>query len=509
MEILEPAFRIAEIPIGLAGFTIGGWLRLVNLALVLFLLFLVLRWTYRKFRYKSSSPALADAADIDALLQKDTNFNDTQQALATLKANSDQLKKTKQWDHLGKLYADANSPADAAEYYLKAKMYREAGLQYAELGKSAKAAKLLKKAGDFETAGLFFMQHMKFKEAAKVFTKGGHTALAADAYVKAKKVKPAVEQFTNYFSGPRDSEALQIKAAESCLAMLRDEKLGAKVDDEDRLVLSAYVAGIFEHSERYAESAQLFREAGDVARAGEVYVLAGDLENASICMKAAGRDQEAALLDGRFHEKKKEWKEAAMAYAGAKQYGKAADCFTKCNEPIRAGEFYEKAGVFPRAGNAYAQAKRFDKAIEALQKVPESDPNFDLSRGLLGRCFYEMHDYEHCVATLDNHLLNQRIDQKNMDYFYMLSLACEQLGQLKKSKDLLLKIGAVNAKYRDLDNRISSIDSRISISETQSGIQGQGPIQTPGAEAMNMVANTLKDRYDIQTELGRGGMGVV
>lgn len=508
IDILDPVLRIAEIPIGLAGITLLGWYRLVNLAVVLFILYYLLRWSFRKFKYKSGSTALADSADIDALLSKDTNFNDTQQALGLLKANSDQLKKGKQWDQLGKLYEEANSPSDAAEYYLKAKMYKEAGMQLAQTGKSAQAAKLLQKAGDYETAGLFYMQHMKFAKAAKAFLKGGHSALAADAYVQAKKPKLAVEQFANYFSGPRDSQELQLKAAESCLTLLRNEKLGPKIEEEDRLVLSAYVTGILEHAKRFMEAAELFRQAGDVSRAGEIYVMAGDFEKAAVCMKAAGREKDAALLTGRFYEKQEQWKEAAMAYAGGGEYEKSADCFFKCNEPVRAGEFYEKAGVFARAGHAYTSAKRFDKAVESLQKVPESDKNFDQTRGLLGRCFYEMHDYEHCAATLDNHLLNQRIDQKNMDYFYMLALAWEQLGQLKKSKDLLLKISSVSTKYRDLDTRISSIDSRISIVESESGMQSHVSHNTPGPDAMNMVANTLKERYDIQTELGRGGMEI-
>ncbi|MFP6583477.1 MAG: protein kinase [Candidatus Hydrogenedentota bacterium] len=509
IKVLEPVLRIAEIPLGLAGIAPIGWVRLVNLALVLFVIYLFLKWCYRKLRFKSGSTALADSADIDALLSKDTNFNDTQHALGLLKANSDQLKKGKQWDQLGKLYAEANSPADAAQYYLKAKMYKEAGMQLAQTGKSAQAAKLLQKAGDYETAGLFYMQHMKFAKAAKAFVKGGHSALAADAYVQAKKPKLAVEQFINYFSGPRNSQELQLQAAESCLSLLRDEKLGKNVTDDDRLVLSAYVAGVLEHAKRFMEAAELFREAGDVSRAGEIYVMAGDFEKAAVCMKAAGREKDASLLSGRFFEKQEQWKEAAMAYAGGGEYEKSADCFVKCNEPVRAGEFYEKAGAFTRAGHSYAAAKRFDKAIEALQKVPETDKNFDFSRGILGRCFYEMHDYAHSAATLDNHLLNQRIDQKNMDYFYMLALAWEQLGQLKKSKDLLLKISSVSAKYRDLDTRISSIDSRISIIESESGMHSRVMHNTPGPDAMNMVANTLKERYDIQTELGRGGMGVV
>ena len=519
IERLDPFLDIIEIPLSLAGIGLQGWYRLVWLVIVAIAGFLILRSVWRYFfrggRRMMQSGALADSADIDAVMASkgaDTDFNAQQQALGTLKVNSDHLKKTKQWDQLAELYAAANSPSDAAQYYVKAKMYKEAGVQLAQTGASAKAAKLMVKGGDYETAGLFMMQHAKHAQAAKYFVKGGHTALAADAYAKAKNPKKAIAQFREYFQSPRDSDEVQLKTAESCFELLHDEKLMKKVDEDEQRALYASVAQIFQHDKRYNDAAVLFRDSGDMGRAGEVFVLAGDFESAAACMKAAGREQEASLLGGRFYEQQERWKEAAMAYAGAGEYEKCGQCFLKANEPVRAGEFFEKAKLYAQSGYAFTQGKRYDKAIEVLQRVPDSDPKFDASRGVLGRCFYEMNDYEHCAATLDNHLLNQRIDQQNMDYFYMLALACEQLGDLKKSKELLLKISSVSSKYRDLKTRISSIDSRISMVESQSamhsGIQNSG-IGGGAPNTLNMVANTLGDRYDLQTELGRGGMGVV
>jgi len=202
-----------------------------------------------------------------------------------------------------------------------------------------------------------------------------------------------------------------------------------------------------------------------------------------------------------------------MAYAGAEDYAKAGECFSKAKEPVRAAEYYEKANSFARAGNAYAQAGKQEKAIAALQKVPDTDKDFTVTRGILGRCFYEIHDYDHCAATLENHLLNQRIEKTNMDYFYMLALAHEQLGNLEKSKELLYKLGAVDKSFRDLDQRISSIDSRISLMGSQLN-QSNPPITNADArpasnQMMTMVENSLGQRYDLKQELGRGGMGVV
>lgn len=518
MERLEPILNLIEIPLGMAGIELQGWFRLVWLGIVAIVAFFILRrlfkFLFRRARHGMSSNALAESSDIDALMksQGDGDFNAQQKALATLKSNSDHLKKTKQWDQLAELYAQANSPSDAATYYLKAKKYKEAGMQIAQTGNSAKAAKLMVKGGEYETAGQFMMQNAHYGKAAKYFVKGGHSGLAADAFAQAKKVKQAVAQFIEYFMSPRDSNEVQLKTAESCYKLLNDEKLSAKISEDDRKVLSDHTAMIFENNKRYAEAAELFKIADNPGHAGEVFLLAGDFQQAAACMKAAGREQEANRIGGRFLEQQKRFKEAAMAYAGAGEYAKSGECFMKCKEPVRAGEYYEKAEEFARSGHAYAMGQRFDKAIEVLQRVPESDANFDGSRGVLGRCYYQMHDFELCAATLDNHLLNQRIDSNNLDYFYMLALAWEQLGELHKSKELLLKISSVSSKYRgDLKSRISSIDSRISITQSHSQLSGAQNSGVGGGapNTMNMVANTLGERYDLQTELGRGGMGVV
>jgi tetratricopeptide (TPR) repeat protein len=252
----------------------------------------------------------------------------------------------------------------------------------------------------------------------------------------------------------------------------------------------------------------LYKEAGELVRAGEVFLLADRLDEAAACMRAAGRTREAARIGGRYFEKRGQWKEAAQAYLSAEEHLRAADCFTKAGEMVRAAECFERAGEFYRGAVAYARAARFEDAIRLCQKVREDDPLWDQSRALLGRSFYEMHDYAHCAAALDNFLMGKRVASDNIEYFYMLALAQEQLGRLDESRELLYKIRTVQTGFRDVAQRISNISSRISMQ------QGGAPYEpaTPGAgnpQMMQMVENNLGSRYHLERELGRGGMGVV
>ncbi len=511
ITLIEPVLGIVEIPLTKLGYSLTvPWQRLVYLVVVLILLYKILDWVIFLIRRRKSGDALSDEAEIDALLKSRGDFNASTTALATLKTSQEHLIKTKQWAELARLFDEANSPKDAAKYFMKAKMHKEAAQQFAHLGKTEKAAKMMVKAGDYQTAGLFYVQQAKFAPAAKVFEEGDLPALAGDAYGKAGNFTKSVECYIEYFSVERDNAEIRYKAAQECAAIVFGKADLSKVEPAQQSTLFAKLGEIYKHNHEYLKSAELYHRAGDLVHAAEVYVLAGKLQEAATCYKSAGQEREANKIGGRFYAQNQRWKEAAMAYAGAGEYLNAAECFAKDNDPIRAGEYFEKANAFSKAGHAYVLAKKFDKGIEVLQKVPDSDENFDISRGLLGRCFYEIHDYEHCAATLDNHLLGKRVEKENIDYFYMLSLAWEQLGNLAKSKDILLKIGSVNAKFRDLDQRLSSIDSRISMMNTQTDYAPQStPSGGTGGPEMTMVANTLKERYDLEVELGRGGMGVV
>ncbi|HEX73510.1 MAG TPA: serine/threonine protein kinase, partial [Candidatus Hydrogenedentes bacterium] len=251
---------------------------------------------------------------------------------------------------------------------------------------------------------------------------------------------------------------------------------------------------------------------GDPGRAGSVLLRMGRLEEAARCMKEAGRAKEAAEIGGRFYESKGLWKEAGMAYEGGGAFRRAGDCYSKANDPLRAAQCYQKAGEFFGAGFALVHAHRWDAAIPMLQRVKEDNPRYDESRALLGRCFYELKDYAHCAAALENHLTGARVNKANIDYFWMLALAYEQLGELEKSRAVLQKIRTVDMGFRDVTQRLSSVESRISMRASAAGQQAPatGAAKTDQPTAIvQMVDNSVGQRYVIERELGRGGMGVV
>ncbi|MCH8204566.1 MAG: tetratricopeptide repeat protein, partial [Candidatus Hydrogenedentes bacterium] len=444
-SIWSPIRETLEVPFNLLlnaiNLQLGGLWYLIYDVLAVIAVILVVRWALVTGLGFFKKDSLSDQADIDALIKVHGDLETALQDSSTLRATTAFLKKNKQWDRLGLVYASLNNHKEAAKYFKKAGDLKMAADQLSKAGLTVKSAQMLMKAGEFDEAGRFFMKAEKYPAAAKAFTKAGNSASAGAAYGKAGKYKQAVELFREYFQAPREDAAGQARAAMACYQLLSDENAQGKIPEEDTKALLRPIARAFEQEKRFDLSADLYRRAGELVRAAEVYVLAGKLQEAGACYNEAGRPKDAARIGGRFYEKKGRWKEAGMAYAGAEEFLKAGECFSKAKEPVRAAEFFEKAGAHSRAGLMYAQGQRYENAVQMLQKVSEEDKEFDISRALLGRSFYELHDYAHCAATLENHLLGKRIDKANIDYFYMLALAKEQLGLLEESKDILYKIG--------------------------------------------------------------------
>ncbi|MCP4645931.1 MAG: protein kinase [bacterium] len=515
--LLEMPLRLFE---SLTGMPItSGLAMIVKAVITLVLLYLIYSSTSRmrrriqKFMGRDKE-ALYDKADAAALKAYDEAARSgggpaALEALQNLDARVAACKAAKDYKGMAEAYSAAARPKEAAVWYHKAKMRREEAAELSKAGQTVKAARLLMKDGDFEGAAKLYAEKGKHAQAAKALSKAGRLAEAAGAFAKAGKVKEAAAAYVSYFEDAKEDLERQMHAGEACFRLIQEEPGKSKVPAEDRAALAPKLASLFERAKRHDLAADLYRESGDMARAGEVYLLAGKLREAGQCMKQAGRTQEAAHIAGRFYESKEQWKEAGGAYAEGGDARRAGDCYIKAGEAVRAAECFEKAGDAYRAGAAYGRAGRFQDAIRLLQGVKEGEPYFDSARGLLGRCFYELHDYAHCVATLENHLTGRRVANDNVELHYMLALAYEQQGRLGHARELLYKIRTIDVSYRDVTDRITNLSSRISLQDDVNRSAAGDTRDVSGGGGIESVESSLGSRYQLQKELGRGGMGVV
>ncbi len=482
----------------------------IVLLIIVFEVYLRIKAFLRKRKMRlETQEAVAAAAGTeikeDSFTKQLEGVKNPEQTIAT-------LKKAKKYDKLGEVLAALNRNKEAARAFAKAGDKKRAAMEWAKAGQTLKAARMLERAGDHGTAARFYGEKGKHLKAAKAYRKLGDLPKTGAAYGEAGKYADAGSAFGDYFRTTGDDGAVQAEAAELCYKLLEKEEARAAIPQDECKVLMLAVAERLESTQQAERAASLFRACGDPARAGQIYLRGGKLELAAQCMKEAGRNKEANEIGGQYYESIGRWKEAGMAYEGAESFTKAGDCWSKANEAQRAAQCYERGGEFFGAGFALVHVRDWESAIPLFQRVPEDHKNHGESRAMLGRCFYQLKDYAHCAAALDNHLTGERVTQDNIDYFWMLSLAYEQLGDLTKSRELLQKIRTVNVEYRDVSQRLSSIKQRESMLEASGDSALKATPAPPSGQptaVMDMVANQLGARYTLLSELGRGGMGVV
>jgi tRNA A-37 threonylcarbamoyl transferase component Bud32 len=427
------------------------------------------------------------------------------------------LKKERNYEKLGEVYRSLNRHKESAKAFARGGRYQDASEQWIKAGYPLKAADLLRKLGSHKAAGQHYLEKKRYRKAAKMFMLAKSFAQAGDAFYLARRYADSALAYEQYFQGNQDEPEQQLVAAEACAHLLREPVAQSKIPADVLRRITLYCGKSLRRLKRPEVAAALFQQAGELIEAGESYLQAGQLEAAASCMRQAGETKRAAEIGGRYYEGQGKWKEAGLAYEDAGNFRRAGDCFSKAHEPELAAENYERAHEYYGAGFAMVHAKKWEAAVRLFQLLPEDHPHFNESRSLLGRSFFELKDYAHCAATLENHLLGQKVKKDNIDYFWMLALAYEQLGKLESSREVFLKIRSVDVAYRDVAQRLSSVQSRISMAGAGQGpaaISSMPTMATPRPEGgkspvMSMVENTLKNRYELEKELGRGGMGVV
>ena len=196
----------------------------------------------------------------------------------------------------GQTYVSMSKFKEAARSFKKAGDHRRAATCLAQAGRPLKAAKLLMQEGDFVTAGRYYTEAGKTGLAAKAYERSGDLAAAAAAYARGNRFDEAIAMYNEYFADPTDPVAEQGAVAEACYKMLEEGAKKGKVRQEARQELLRPLAERFEHTNQYGLAGRLYREMGSFAHAGEVFVLAGKLEDAADCMRKAGREHEASRL---------------------------------------------------------------------------------------------------------------------------------------------------------------------------------------------------------------------
>jgi tetratricopeptide (TPR) repeat protein len=326
-------------------------------------------------------------------------------------------------------------------------------------------------------AGRLFDQAGLLDKAAEVLEKGGCHVAAAEVRLRKGDLEQAAELFLAGNQPVRAAEALQQLGDERNAARILGEYHRARGDDAEaahhlELAGEFFAAGdVYRKLEDHGRAGQAYEKAGDRVQAAEMYRIAGHPGRAAQCFEKAGR-----------------WDEAAS-------------CWAEAGEVARQAGALLQAGRLLAAGEAYHAQQADDEAIKVLQQVPASSPEFAVASSLLGEIFQRRGQLSLAIKKLRQAVGNGELDRHALRPHYALARAHESHGELREAVDLYEKILACDYHFEDVEARLQAAKARLA--EGQAGAGG-------GEEAPPAItARKGSTRYQILSELGRGGMGIV
>jgi tetratricopeptide (TPR) repeat protein len=417
-------------------------------------------------------------------------------------------EQLEQWERAADMYLKADDWKRSAKMLAKIGKHGEAAKQFEQHGQKIDAAKLYFDAGQYDKAAQLYEDVSYFPQAAKCYEKLGHYIKAAENYEQQwsaatsvggggliasgsdREAKIALHAGQLYEKGGAPERAAELykraglsreaavlaakegRYGDAAEMLLKEEKLEdaatmfEKAGEHRRAaLLRGEIA--FHHGDS-ASAADKFLEGGDPLRAAELYEQVGNLEAAARCYEQSDAPIPAANVYLRANQKLK----AAALFERGNDFDQAAQLYQDAGDRAKASTLFERSGKFYEAGTLAQLAGDADRAIQLLQQVDSNHEQYDAATLALSRLFLQKNMPALAVDKLKRLLSEQQISNQNIEHFYSLAVANEQLGNSAEALATFRKIMTERYGYLDVEQRIARLSGG-----------GGAPAATPPAAA--------------------------
>ncbi len=401
----------------------------------------------------------------------------------------------------GRQRGAAASPAGAAREGLEAQIqhlierndYERAGDIRRSQGQFGKALALYLNSGNENKAALCYLSLKQPGHAAEVYRRMGRIAEAAHYFQMAGNWQMAAECLENAGS-EREAAELYERAGD----LARAAHILRGIGDAES------AARLFERAGLAAEAAAALlaargKEPGALRKAGELFQNAGETRRAAECFAGASEwERAAAMFEGireftlaaQAYERAEAWERAAEAYERGGSLPEARKNFERGGDVLRAAQIALRLGHLLEAGRSFYQIGSYERATETLQSVSPQSPQHRDATLLLGRIFVEKGLSERAIEQLSKISAEPPVSKDDMEVLVLLADAYERSGEPLRALNLLEQVQDFDRDYLDVADRIERLQERA---------WGQ----------TNTAPGLMSDRYELRSEIGRGGMGVV
>ncbi|PIE03740.1 MAG: hypothetical protein CSA81_00755 [Acidobacteria bacterium] len=399
---------------------------------------------------------------------------------------------------------------EAAELYEKMNRPEPAAYLYMELGFHEKAGRLFTKSRNFEQAIIAIETAMsmldtkmerthtnkalkmkewlanlhlgarKYVQAAELFSELLKHDLAAKSYLKAEKPLEAASELIK--AGRLDNAKTVLEGQSSVDARVLLGKIYAEEGDMEKAV--EFLKDTSEHtllSEAF-EQMGLYREAAE------------HLEKSGELIRAAN-----------FFAKAHEFKKAALIYEERTYHQEAAVCYEKADNYLHAAKLYKLVKDNYKTGECLFKSGKLQDALPFLQLVDEHDSNYPMAKRYMAEIFYTIRDFN-ISSKLFEELIRKHgftLSETNMDIYYRLARSLESQGKREEALQYFERIYTRKSDYLDTKQRMRALSERL------------GRIKLVSHSSAPLTAKELKpgqiiaDRFRIDKEIGKGGMGYI
>ncbi|MFN7963959.1 MAG: protein kinase [Thermoanaerobaculia bacterium] len=432
--------------------------------------------------------------------------------------------------HAAQLLLSAGHAEEALLLFEAAGAWPQAAMIAARLRDLPRAASHYERAREYEQAALYYERIGRFDDALRVLE-----AQARQLVQSGARAGASAEAARRDLDLRRAEILARLGRSQEAVALLRAWKLMGraarlleKAGEVERAIDAYLEAGEAREARRLVGRARgldprilarVHLESGDSAQAARILASLGEAREAAAAFETAGDLPSAAQQ----WQACREFDRAAQAWKRAGRFAEAGRCFELGGNAAQAAECLARAGEAGAAATAYVQAGRYleasrhflavgdrSQAARALQQVAVGGSEFEPATLLLVPLLLEEGLPGAALQRL--RMLSPAAGgglEANLERLYWEGRANEALGKRDEAASAYQKLIALRRDHRDAPTRLVELGRQAA----------SAPPPQPGAEPTRLEPRSpvsgirpgtlLAGRYEIRAELGRGGMGCV
>ena len=241
-----------------------------------------------------------------------------------------------------------------------------------------------------------------------------------------------------------------------------------------------------EKAGRFAEAAELAKQAPEPKRTADLFEKAGDFHQAAEEHARAGDPLQAA-----------------RAYEAAFDYGAAIEAYRNAGAADKALDLLEKTGRFFEAGALALEQGESDRALRCFQQVGAREAEYAEACDALAKLFAERRAFDLAVDKAKEGIEARGADDAPLEAQEGLANLLERAGRSEEALAVWENIRKRDFQYAGASEKVESL--RTSVAGAQDATAALAAAATTAAATVP----ARPSRYEVLGEIGRGGMGVV